>query len=54
MRIRRIVRAKRKQTISLKLIKIIIVFLKEKKSLLNRDFFFRIADEERIFSFCKR
>ena len=40
MRIRRIVRAKRKQTIFLRSIKTIIVSLKEKRSLLNRDFLF--------------
>ena len=40
MRIRRIFRAKRKQTISLQSIETIIVFLKRKKSLSNREFFF--------------
>ena len=41
MRIRRIVRAMKKPIIFLKLIKTIIVFLKKKKSLSNRDFLFK-------------
>ena len=42
MRIRRIVQANRKQTIFLRLIKTIIVFLKEERSLSNRDFLFEL------------
>ena len=51
MRIRKIVRAKRKQTISLRLIKTIIIFLKEKKSLLDRDFLFESQIKDVYFHF---
>ena len=51
VRIRKIVRAKRKQTISSRLIEIIIVFLKEKKPLLNRDFLFEPQIKSVYFHF---
>ena len=53
MRFRQIIRAKRKQTISLKLIEIITFFF-EKKDRYRIMIFFRIVDKERIFSFYKR
>ena len=51
MRIRRIIRAKRKQTIFSRSIETIIIFLKEKKSLLNRDFLFESQMKSVYFHF---
>ena len=51
VRIYRIIRTKRKQIIFLRLIKIIIVFLKKKKSLSNRDFFFESQIKNVYFHF---